>query len=104
MKVQGPADEFNPLHAVSSGSDLARNSSTAALHYNSPVHIRIIILAQPKWKIHRAVRISAAAYSAVLCSAVSDREPVNSIFNANRKAQDGIVLRFSNRNLLNVNH
>jgi hypothetical protein len=37
-------------------------------------------------------------------SAVSDREPVNSIFNANRKAQDGIVLRFSNRNLLNVNH
>jgi hypothetical protein len=36
MKVQSPADEFNPLRAVSSGSDLARSSANAELHYGSP--------------------------------------------------------------------
>ena len=36
MKVQSPADEFNPLRAVSSGSDLARSIANAELHYGSP--------------------------------------------------------------------
>ena len=39
MKVQSPADEFNPLRAVSSGSGLARNSANAELHYGSPLLI-----------------------------------------------------------------
>lgn len=33
MKVQSPTDEFNPLRAVSSGSDLARSIANAELHF-----------------------------------------------------------------------
>lgn len=36
MKVQSRTDEFNPLHAVSSGSDLARSIVNAELHFYSP--------------------------------------------------------------------
>lgn len=36
MKVQSRTDELNPLRAVSSGSDLARSSNDAELHFFSP--------------------------------------------------------------------
>jgi len=41
MKVQSPADEFNPLRAASSGSDLARSSVNAEHHNGSPFLIPV---------------------------------------------------------------
>lgn len=37
MKVQSRTDEFNPLRAASSGSDLARSIVNAELHFILPL-------------------------------------------------------------------
>lgn len=38
MKVQSLTDKLNPLRAVLSGSDLARSSSNAELHFHYPFY------------------------------------------------------------------